>query len=49
MYRANEYRNTYSKTIIIALHPLGNDSNLLAVYFSASPFTFRCVSVDFLL
>jgi hypothetical protein len=28
MYCAGEYWDTCSKTIIIALHPLGNDSNL---------------------
>jgi hypothetical protein len=30
-----------------SLHSLGNDSNLFVVYFSASPFTFRCIGADF--
>ena len=47
MYYANEYWDTCSKTISTALRPLENDKNLFAVYFSASPFTFRYISVDF--
>jgi hypothetical protein len=40
-------RTHIQKTISTALRPLKNDKNLFAVYFSASPFTFRCISVDF--
>jgi hypothetical protein len=40
-------RTHVQKTISTVLHPLKNDKNLFAVYFSASPFTFRCISVDF--
>jgi hypothetical protein len=40
-------RTHAQKNISTALRPLKNDKNLFVVYFSASPFTFRCISVDF--
>jgi hypothetical protein len=47
MHCVDEYWNTCSKTIIIALHPLGNDSNLFTfqlhhLLFDISALTFRC-------
>jgi hypothetical protein len=40
-------RTHAQKIISTALRPLKNDKNVFAVYFSASPFTFWCISVDF--
>jgi hypothetical protein len=47
MYCVDEYWDTCSKTVVIALHPLGNDSNLFSfqlhrLIFDVSALTFRC-------
>jgi hypothetical protein len=47
MHCVNEYRDICSKTIIIALRPLGNGSNLFTFQlhhflFDISALTFRC-------
>ena len=47
MCRANECPNACIRSHNHSLHSLGNDRSLFAIYFSASPLIFRCISADF--